>query len=42
MSKEELAWAGFIYTGEQDRVKCEVNFCKALSQKFHEKNFQKG
>ena len=25
MSKEELAWAGFVYTGVSDRVKCE--FC---------------
>ena len=25
MTKEELAWAGFVYTGEDDKVKCE--FC---------------
>ena len=31
MSKEELAWAGFVYTGESDRVKCE--FCHI---QFHE------
>ena len=33
MTKEELAWAGFISIGEGDRVKCEVCLLKCLGMK---------
>ena len=34
MTKEELAWAGFLYTGQNDRVRCE--FCNLELQDWQE------